>query len=947
MSRTIQQTENNDGSTMIAEVGTSTGFNAGDLVYYNNGDYKGAPSLTFPTTANFSLNASLPVLPNTFAKAIADPGVTQGGSNFKTSAVLTNGNIVQVFINYASSEPHFRIIDTSDVVQVAATSISATYLNANYPTIGVLALSGGGFVAYWVNSAGGTANRLNYAIYNNTGSVVTAATQDTTMSGVSSTYCAINGVALANGSFVLALVSSTPAVLFRGYDATGTALYAATTMSPAIVNGYAWVGMSARSDSSFILMYCSSTTNYQYAIYSSVGVNLNTGSISVTAADTWACDVSTMSDGTTFVLVYENQISSLYTPCFRFLPSSNSLGSQFTVPPANINGGQMSSSQVGMSVVGLSNGNFMMTFAESISSYFGIHYAVFDSSGTCVTGTNANGAVPLSLNSIPGYNYSYQQLLDTTAGIMVHWNPTSRAAKSLTSYYARISKTTYLPTASNTATINAGSGSAAASGIGYASTTPTAVAVAAASSSAINVPASTGYVVSPTALYTTNVVSAVDSATFPDGKFVIVYKDAVTYAVYAAIFTVAGVLIQTVYVGGGNASTSYGYGVAVCTLPSGKFVVTYVNTSGIGTNQIYSTSYALESTSTFSTNYSNEYNVSNAGLSTERFVIAYSYGGNTIYSVYDATNTLVVTANIVGSAYATPTVVATNYGGFFISFFNNSIPAYQIYNYRQSAASTYTSITSVNSSSSAALYNNKGAFANGVFYFNASPSAATNAVAGYYTDTLAIGTAGATFAGGNVQAYANVAVGVTGLGNPVMFYPNGTTNTNPLIGWNCKGVNNWATAQITVPSSPFFAGTGMTFRGNTGYGSLPRLTSGVGNSVVAAWCNTSGYLYYAIINMHPANMTLTTVAGTTSSTPIPASPVATTSTSSVIAGTFVGVAASTAAAGGTGQIIKNGPAKLNASYTNTGSGAFDHSGTPTGGVKGTYTGSIVNMQGNT
>ena len=201
--------------------------------------------------------------------------------------------------------------------------------------------------------------------------------------------------------------------------------------------------------------------------------------------------------------------------------------------------------------------------------------------------------------------------------------------------------------------------------------------------------------------------------------------------------------------------------------------------------------------------------------------------------------------------------------------------------------------------------------------------------------------------GPDVVSYGNIGIGCPGLGNPVVFYPGSSIPGVALFSYQNRIPSSFATSgAIKFPNAGTFALSGATFRGNNGYGSLPTVTSGIGNSAVVAWCDTNGYLYYAIVNTTPVSSNLPTVAGVTSSTAIPVYPGATTS-STVIGATFTGVAASTATAGGSGQVITNGAAKLNSNYTNTASGAFDHTGTAINGVKGTYNGNIVNMQGNT
>lgn len=955
MSRTIQQTQNNSASTQITEVGTNTGFNAGDLVYYQNGDYKGAPNLTLPSTANFAATAALPVTPQNLSYSFnqAGNGVgVFGGSQQKCAAVLTNGNIVQVFISMTNSQPYFQIVNTSNVVQVAATVISATYLNTAYTGIGVLALTGGGFVAYWVNNTGGTTNTMNYAVYTNTGSVTTAATQDTSFS-FGAPYVTINGVGLANGGFVLCGGNNnTLAVQFRGYSSTGVGSFGVTNAGTNIVsNAYNSIGLAARSDSSFMLFFATSTTIYSYFLYTSAGSSITSNTITIGTNSGTQCDVSTMSDGTTYVLVYNGYSSGLYTGSYRFLPTGNTLGSEFSIPAVNFNKGQASGTIYPPTVLGLSNGNFIATFYDAGSPTPGLNYVVINSSGACVTGTNSNGTVPLPLTFIPGISYSLNCLIETSAAICVHWGTSAKSSsKTANTYYVQLSKTTYLPIPAVSVAATVGTASGAASGLGYANSVPTAVSVAATTTGAVTVPTSPAYVVSPSTLYSTNPISSNASATFPDGRFVLAYRDGTTYAVYASVFSSSGALQTTINVGTGYASGSTGM-LAVCCLSSGKFVVSYATSNTTTTHAMYSSTYSfLSATTTAAASNDTNHNMSSAGLSNDRWVFTYFTSSNySAYDVYDANNTLIAGPAIftAGNCYNIG-VAATNWGSFMVTYYYPGASANYTQHVYNSTGNTYVTFANTSMGASNGLTNNRATTWSGgmmMYLYNSSgvpyPYWANDSITDYATGSAMTGYY-------DITTYPNIAMGCTGFGNPVAFMPSAspTTPAYSIYAWENK-IPGWTNAFTFPNSGNFSSANSLSFRGNAGYGTQPTVTSGVGNSVVVSWANSSGYLQYAIINIVPVSSTLVLTAGVTSSAPIPVSPATTTISSTVVAGTFVGVAASTASAGGTGQVISNGPAKLNATYTNAASGAFDHSGTPTGGVRGTYNGKIVNMQGNT
>jgi hypothetical protein len=57
MTRAIQQLPNNSGTSSVVEVYTATGFNAGDPVYFQNGDYKNPANLPAPSSVSFNFES--------------------------------------------------------------------------------------------------------------------------------------------------------------------------------------------------------------------------------------------------------------------------------------------------------------------------------------------------------------------------------------------------------------------------------------------------------------------------------------------------------------------------------------------------------------------------------------------------------------------------------------------------------------------------------------------------------------------------------------------------------------------------------------------------------------------------------------------------------------------------------------------------------------------------
>jgi hypothetical protein len=963
MSRSIQQFPATSSSTSVVSVATNTGFTAGDLVYYQNGDYKGAPNMTLPSSANFPATQTLPTNPNDWVYSTNAPGQgvnIYGGSVNKGSAVLSNGNVVHAFASVSQSV-YFRIIDVSNTNIVSATLVSNVFVtNSSCSNVGVLALTSGNFVVYWVNASGGSTNRLCYAIYTNAGGAVVAAVQDTTLDFASSTN-SLNGVALPNGGWVIAGGTGTPSVIHRGYTLSGstvTPTYAATTL-PTLYNGQNYMGIAARSDSSFIIVYPTTAANYFFYLYSSVGATITNSNIATSTSISTVCDVSILSNGTTFVIAYKNSTGAgTPYPAFRFLPTGNVLGSEFAIPYQNINGSQIANTFQPINVLGLSSGNFLLTFADYANTAninTGFNYAVFNSSGTAVIATNSSGVIPLPINSVPMRSNMTLNLLETSTSIFVcfTYGPGRTSATQASSYYFKLSKTTYTLLTDNGVSTTVGSSVAGASGLGYGRTTPSAIAVSAATSGTVSAQTSTSYTLPPSIAYASQ-VSSTSAATLPNGNFLIAYKDYVTNIVYVSVFLPLGDLLQTITVGLGYAYTVSNQ-ISVCALSSGKFVVSFSPSGSVSTltNAMYSSSYALISTSTITSLSSGGVgggrSVSSAGLSNDRFVVA-AFDSNNYPNVYvfDNTNTSIYSTILISTSCNGMAVVANDWGGFYTQIYDNGSTLIRFYGYYNSTGNTYAQQGNINTTGSGNNAQTKLIYSNGILYglgYNGG-----NYVYNFYEDmTNSPIQSSAINATNALNGTFGGILGVTGLGNPLFFYPSNTSNTNNITGWTTsqQSSGSWSTAMITYPNNSFLSTATISYSSSFGSGLNAVSTPGVGNNVVLAWSDTSGFLQYAIANVIPVSASTTVTAGTSSSLGIVVSPVTSAVNSLVIGGVFSGVAATTATAGSTGQVIVNGAAQLNANYTNTISGAVDHQGSGVNGVRGTFNGRLINMQGNT
>jgi hypothetical protein len=115
---------------------------------------------------------------------------------------------------------------------------------------------------------------------------------------------------------------------------------------------------------------------------------------------------------------------------------------------------------------------------------------------------------------------------------------------------------------------------------------------------------------------------------------------------------------------------------------------------------------------------------------------------------------------------------------------------------------------------------------------------------------------------------------------------------------------------------------------------------------VLVYKNYANKVVFSFFNGLPYNYVINTTSGSTNSTYTPITP-NTLAQNAVTNTILVGVAATTAAAGSTGQVVINGQAVLNSNYPATlSSQGFDFQGQATLGVKGTILNRNVNLQGN-
>jgi hypothetical protein len=937
-------------------------------VFFQNGDYKSPANLTAPSSVNFSFANSAPYNPYgeggslypAFSYSQMQTGIS-GGSARRFAAVLTNGNIVQVWANHANASanvqcPYFRIISPSGAVVVSSTLISATF-TLDYAAISVVALTGGGFAVGWINNAGGSTNRANYAIYSNTGSVVTAATQDTSLSTGGSGAVPIEMTSLANGGFAIAIKNASAVILIRAYSSTGVGAYAAITAFTANGNQRSF-GFVSRSDNSVCCVDYTSATAINYAIYSSTGTTIvSSTSFAVnSAAYQSGADASVLSDGTTIVFAYYNTTSSNNTPALRFLPTGNTLGSEIIgIPNANLfvrysYGGYY------IGVLGITGNNLMLFFADAMGN---MQYAFYNSSGVCISGSNSTGAIPLQ---IPG-GYAGQgtriTLLESSGSVFAYWNYATFTQQPVQQICAKISTSTYLivPVLSTAGapTLVTGQPTGAIAPNGVTPIGPAYYSTVSSSTVVTNTPTT---VVSPTALDSFS-IDGIASCSLPNGNAVVAYRNSSNRNVRAKVLSPTGAVLATVIVSTTTSSSAVVYGVKVAALSGGGFVVMFAASSATSsyTLQVYSSAYDLTGSTTVTTSqaYQLQYNFDICGLLNNNFAIVFSNDGtNAAVRVYNSALSNIYSFGLPNTPQGMA-IAGNSWGGFAVSYYGGSSGSGTFVSFVPIGTSTWVNSSSFTYSLGAYVQNPQMvATQSGMYvitsYNSAYPSYAMVTDAGpssiSYTGAASSWPWGSS---SNPTSYPMMGIGLTGNGNVVFATSYGGTFS---LGVGVLAAQvTWSQGQQVPYQQAGSANIAVMFSNSAyntdnivgGLESQPRITPLVGNNCLITFRNTSNYAAFIIVNGNSYSSVYSVTAGTTPSAPVPVVPA---TVSGVISGTFAGVAITSATAGSTGQLATNGQALLGVSYTGTAAGAFDATGGAVNGLKGTFNGRSVNLQGN-
>ena len=936
MSRSLTTTGSSATDPRFTTVVSSSGFSAGDYVYQRPDGTYGTVSGTAAGSATFNVNDTVPSL-STDVTTIAAPNATLDGAALQNMAAkLSNGNVVVVYKTRASVRGAFAILDSTGAIVVGPTEISTTIIPSN-ALISVVALTGGGFVVYFLDT---TNSKPTWGIYTNTGTVTTALAVDTAATASVTTGQLLYGCALPNGGFALSYATSGNIVAVRGFNSIGTAAYAWTSAGNIPAGTPVPTPISAKSNNDTCVLFRSSTANtLTYTVLSSAGASVTTGSISVTSSAISYCpaDVCTLSNDS-FVLAY--QADSTTTPKFRLL-TGTTLGSENSVPVGGVNTGTIGYPAV--YVTAISTGGFIYFYQDRNQTTY---YVPYNNAGTALNvGTNVYTFNEFcSYNSVakPGFveRSGYLDIYFTTnvagsVGIVVRPYILSKSTMELTNYRLYSSSTTPVSVttivSSTTLTVN-----------GYAKSTSTpvnAAFLAAASSTLTSNLSASAVMFSPVIIDAANTCNSTPAvATSPNGDIIVAYKTSTGSLLRVVKYDKNLTFVKAISANTAVVNTSP-CTVDVAILADGKIVIANGGqTSSNYTDLTFYDSNLNVLTASTNTVYTQGGVVAIAALTGNRVVVVYKDTSNYFsYTVVSNTGTTLGTGTFLGgSAIASSnnvSVCALPNGGFAARAYYSGATQEYMFIRVETSTNTWSSLMAYNFGSNQNFGGKNQVAANSAGLAFALGSSATassyvSLVTGIASD-MGAGTAVSSVASlqvDTVSANNRVSIGVTGAGTPVIAACNGSNNGIFLLlpGWAFANTSNQNTNITNYTSNAY-----------------PTLAPMPGNSVALAYIDTNAKVNLGIYNVTPYSLNNTYTAGVSASrASFNLNPTASSGY------TMVGVAATDCAAGGAGQVQTNGIATLNSQYSSTTAfQGFDFQVPGNRGVRGTIAGNVVTLIG--
>ena len=929
-------TTSNDSAFIT--VPTAIGFTAGEFVYNQSSGY-GRIANNAVSTATFPIGDSgCEVLySGTDNQAQMTWAEYTGGSDFTngTAVKLTNGNIVIPYapnaVQSTGSYPYFKIVDSTGAVVVAATQVDAVNRvssnNLYMPVIGALALPNGGFVIYYRIEVSGPVYRPAFRVYNAAGVAQTAVIIDTTVSmpSIFNYTVELKAAARSDSSFVLVgYDSSAYTPFYRVYNGTtGATIYSGT--GGAAGNSIPGVlSVVVRSDNSWVMAQLNSSTVY-WQVRSATNVQTAASNYSTSGTNGGISAVLMADDN---VRIFTMSGNAIYTN----LLTGTTMGSETALYNASPN--YINMNGYPLSAYSFDSGTkFIVTCGASgingtVNPAIGLAYLAYSSSLSQLSpGTSP---VPFGMFVPNTTMFSFLEI-GTTIRCYKSARPaaTAQASSSVMTgagiVYAAIDKTTYLPVNQQSATYPLGTSSAlAVSGYAQSASTPSRAYFYAASTSTQAVAVAQKQVLIPQTVVESVACDSTQIISLSGGQFAYLYKySASPYTIKLAIYDKTGTQtnIVTVDTGINVANTA-----RMTLLSNGKIMVVYAKGSSV-LFVVYSSALAVLASGTIgSASISNGVAISPLGVAAQAVVAYRDSNGYARYAVCNDTGTVLTTNTVTSFNVSSVFVCGSRTGSFIISSLESG-NYWRASTYYLSGTNTYTQLNSyafgstVNTSPGLHLEPSPD---NAMFLVGGQNGAANVGVAD--GGSLYMVSVTAMYGFYSTSGYTTIAIGRTANNTGVIFASRyNDTNSNPYY-------------RVFYTNSPGSSFTDVQFTGLSvsTTNSCPSIAPFIGDTCLLSVLNSSNYPTFYAFAPYASTQYGVITGGSSLSNPVTLSPATRFS--------LVGVAVTTATAGGTGVIQTKGNVQINTGYQSFSTQSFDFRNPTTLGVSGTVTGRTVILE---
>lgn len=945
MSRTLSS----NSTSVVALTASPTGYTAGDYVYQTRSGYGVVPSGAL-STGLFDVNVATPVYGATATTSNELTYVEQLGGSMgsQVAALLTNGNIVYVYLSGATTvgsaaTVNFRIETTAGTVVVAETSTTMTAVQPLQAS--VVALANGTFAIVCTP----VGYSLSTRFYNNDGTPATAVLAGSLTLTVAQAVGRLKLQARSDNSVIIGYTNNAVFELRRvstaGFDATfGTSGVTTVFDASSSTNQFWDYVVDSSSNIQTIHLNAGSGTIIMRR-YNSAGVQQTTSTVS--GLTPTAAAIAITSDGTIRGFVQQGTGINVIT----WNGTTAALGTQIVV------GSSTAGAALGAFAQGASGGYVLFyTFISALNT-IPLSVQAFSSSDVALApATVYTDAQALNYRTqftpivVSGNTRVYFGLFQASINLIT----TGSTRPPMGIVYFAYSNTTYALLNSPSVNYNyTGVGPYALGAYVKNSSTPGTARFTIGSTGTYTNTVAAGTTVLPKTLVDgTNTATQLVLAPLPNAEFVAAWQrtNGSTFPTFVSKYSAAGVLLAGPVTVQASGVALGALSVGVATFANGNILVTYSDTITTLRFRIYTSSLTLvtsgniDTAATVSSN-NGSIAVSTFGVGTHAAIV---YSDTTGYITAKCVSDAGVVSGIVfqdtsDTRWYNLSVVGFKSSAFFVGGIA-TVGARRGAVIRQTAPTVFSSGTAFDWNGSD-TYSVSGRLsspmpATGTSAYlignNASNLTITNINPGANaTSQLNWGQLPTPFSGSiSSSSQWAAAVGYTGAGTPVVVSARNNSNTVLTLAPLANTMFSTGASQTVSPITTTLQ-TNQT-------GSIPNISAipHLGEAVLIGYTDANQYPAFVSVAALPYTVSFTLTAGTDIST-------STLALTPATGFALQGISLTAAASGTSGFVQTKGTTTLNANYSAaTPATPFDSRNSLTTGVSGTVIGRTVIMGNN-